>query len=345
MGSVSTEDVRQLKDVAAAWVLKQHSGEWAESDAAELRQWLHAATTNRIAYLRAQAAWTEASRLKVLGAGLQPGVVPNPEDFNSSAFFKQLPGRGELPAQPVSPDRAPERSRRASWYIAASVLVFVGGSLAWYQKNAGLEEYSTAVGVTSAIPLADGSKVTLNTSSEIQIRVTQNQRSAQLEQGEAFFEVAKDPNRPFVVTAGENRVVVVGTKFSVRRVNEELQVVVTEGRVRIGETQVAAGGVARVDGTRVAVEQRPLSEAEELLSWRSGFLVFHETPLAAAVAEFNRYNRKKVVIRDASVAALTVSGNFKVTYLDSFIGLLETGFPIAVERQDKRILLKAREPG
>lgn len=338
MGSVRADDVQHLKDVAAEWILKQHSGEWAEADAVELQRWLEAATTHRIAYLRAQATWNEASRLKVLGAGLAPGVVPSADDFNDSAFFKQRPGHSDLPVR-----RIPAWTKEVAGALAASALLLVGGYFTLNNRTVPVAQYSTAVGVLSAIPLSDGSKITLNTDSEIQLQMTGKERSAKLGHGEAYFEVAKDPQRPFVVTAGQRRVVVLGTKFSVRRINEELQVVVTEGRVRIGDSQVGAGGVARVTGTRIAIEQRPLSEVEELLSWRSGFVVFHETPLADAVAEFNRYNKRKVVIHDAGVAALKVSGNFKVAYLDSFIGLLEDGFPVSVERQDARIVLTSRQ--
>lgn len=337
MDSGQTDSVRHLKDVAAAWVLKQQNGDWTDADAAELSHWLQAATTNRVAYLRAQATWKEASRLKVLGAGLKPGTIPGAAEFNDSPFFRQQPGRSELVAPP-----ARRRVAQMPWLLAASIVLAIAGYLAWHRGFSAAEEYATAVGVTAAIPLPDGSKVTLNTNSEIQVAVTQTERAVTLEQGEAFFEVTEDAKRPFVVTAGAKRIVVLGTKFSVRRANEEVQVVVTEGRVRIDDTQIDAGGVASAKATRVAVTQKPLPEVEELLSWRSGFVVFHDTPLAEAVAELNRYNRKKIVIRDASVAALRVSGNFKATYVDSFIGLLEDGFPVNVERQERHIVLSAR---
>lgn len=338
MDSARAGNVGPLKDAAARWVLRQHGGEWSAADAAELQEWMQAATTHRIAYLRAQAMWNEASRLKVLGAGLKAGVVPGPAEFNDSPFFRQQPVSGDL----VAP-AAPRRAARWRWVAAASVLLAAGSYVAWHRAGAPAEEYSTTVGVTSVIPLPDGSKVTLNTDSEIQVAVTRTQRAVALQQGEAFFEVTDDPHRPFVVSAGSRRIEVLGTKFSVRRVNEEVRVVVTDGRVRIDDVQVAAGGVAHVEERQVAVQQRPLPEVEELLSWRSGFVVFHETPLAEAAAELNRYNRKQIVIRDAGVAGLKVSGNFKATYLDSFVGLLEDGFPVTVERRGERFVLTARD--
>lgn len=342
MNSTRTGDVGRLKDAAAEWILRQHSVDWSESDAAELQQWMRASTTNRVAYLRARATWEAAERLKVLGAGIAPGVVPSPEELTDSAYFKRQPGQGERVA-----DRGLHRALAMNWRLAATVLVTLCGCAIWYYGSFSASEYSTAVGVTSTIPLPDGSRVTLNTNSEVRVAVSEAGRSVTLEQGEAFFEVAKDPNRPFVVRAGPERIVVLGTKFSVRRANDEVRVVVTEGRVWVNGTQIAAGGVAHSKVARdrtaqLAVEQRALPEAEEMLSWRSGFVVFHETLLKDAVAEFNRYNDKQIVIRDPRVAELKVSGNFKMTYLDAFINLLEDGFPVRVERQGRRVVLTAR---
>lgn len=175
----------------------------------------------------------------------------------------------------------------------------------------------------------------------------------ELQQGEAFFEVSKDPQHPFVVTAADQRIVVVGTKFSVRRDGHDVRVVVTEGKVRIEQEraesqtpsrELAAGSVARAIGGSVAIEARPLPDVEELLSWRFGYVVFHETSLADAVAEFNRYNTRKIIIEDPEVAALRVSGNFRATNVESFARLLEEGFPIVVERQRDRVMLSAPQP-
>src|SRR5690606_15944214 len=137
-------------------------------------------------------------------------------------------------------------------------------------------------------------------------------RRIDLRRGEAFFDVAEDPHRPFVVDAGKKRVVAVGTKFSVRRDGDSIEVIVTEGKVRIddaahpllGGAREAAGSapaadppvfltpgaVAHADETGVLVQRKSLLEAEAHLSWRSGVLMFREQTLADAVAELNRYN-------------------------------------------------------
>src|SRR5262249_47175706 len=95
--------------------------------------------------------------------------------------------------------------------------------------------YSTPVGGIDNVALADGSRMTLNTDTRIRVALTETERRIELDKGEGFFEVAKDPSRPFVVYAGNKRVVAVGTKFSVRRENDDVEVIVTEGRVRLGQ--------------------------------------------------------------------------------------------------------------
>jgi transmembrane sensor len=167
--------------------------------------------------------------------------------------------------------------------------------------------------------------------------------------------VAKYATRPFIVEAGNKRVVAVGTKFSVRREGEAVEVVVTEGKVRVEDATGSAtaegrdapvfltpGAIARADESGVLVQRKTVPEAETHLSWRVGVLMFREQSLADAVAEFNRYNARKIVIADPAVAALKVEGNFRATNVDAFVRLLESGFPVRATTQDDRIVLSAR---
>jgi transmembrane sensor len=209
--------------------------------------------------------------------------------------------------------------------------------------------FRTAVGAVAAVPMADGSKVTLNTDSQIRIAVTEHDRRVNLRRGEAFFEVAKDRSRPFVVVAGHCRVIAVGTKFSVWREADEVRVAVTEGRVRVerdtrtsaepAADEVAAGSVARASDAGVLIQRKRLSEVEEELSWRRGFLFFHDVPLTEAVAEFNRYNHDRLVIGNPAIAGIRIGGSFRSTNVGGFVRLLQDGFSIHVERRDGEIIL------
>jgi transmembrane sensor len=167
--------------------------------------------------------------------------------------------------------------------------------------------------------------------------------------GEAFFDVAKDPARPFVVYANDKRVVAVGTQFAVRMKPEGLQVIVAEGRVRVDKAtligrpeslaELVAGNVAIADSSMVRVQVQPIVEVEQALSWRAGYIVLSRTSLDDAVAEFNRYNRRQLVINDPALAEIQVGGNFKADNIDGFVRLLEEGFQIRADEHSDRIVL------
>ena len=214
--------------------------------------------------------------------------------------------------------------------------------------------YRTAAGMLEEVPLADGSRATLSGGSVVGVALSRRERDIDLSRGEAFFAVAKDADRPFVVHVGMREVVAVGTRFAVRRDAAGLRVVVTEGLVRLesagtnapdrfSTTFLPAGSVAVIDANGASVRFGTPDEAERMLSWRSGVLAFRDTPLAAAAAEFNRYGAKRIVMGDAQVATLRVGGNFNWANAYGFVRLLEAGFPVMAERLRDRIVLHYRE--
>jgi transmembrane sensor len=336
-------DSRTIEDQAAAWLVRRDSADWAEADDAQLAAWLDESTANRVAFLRLEVGWEQSERLTALGAGKPRGIVPPRGDWRVSPFFKLRQAAGSR--------RHPRM--RALVALAASLVIAVAGGYFWI-FDAG-EGYTTPIGGVASIPLRDGSNVTLNTGSGLRVVVTDDERRISLDRGEAYFEVAKDASRPFVVIAGDKRVVAVGTRFSVLRNADEIRVVVTEGKVRIesadapldfesskGGPLLVAGTIARASSTAVVVEARSLQRAEEMLSWRAGYLIFEETALAQAVAEFNRYNARKVYIDDPAVAALRISGKFRATNAEAFIRVLRDGFGIQAKVSDERVVLSAR---
>ena len=274
---------------------------------------------HKVAYFRLNAAWQEAGRLKALG------VRP-------------------LPAYPVARVRM---SAGPLFALAAMVVLATAAVLFGFRERLfHFNTYSTAVGGLEAIPMADGSRVTLNTDSAMRIFLREDERHIELDKGEAFFEVTRDLRRPFVVKAGNLRVIAVGTRFSVRRDAADVRVIVTEGTVRVEPEGAAvllpAGSIARAGAGNVLVERRPVPEVEQALTWRGGILTFRDTSLADAVAEFNRYNVRQIVIRDPAVAALRVGGIFGATQPGPFVHLLESGFPVRVSEAGGEIILSAR---
>lgn len=361
------DDSRRIEQTAADWLARRDTGAWSEPDQRALQAWLDARTTHRVAFLRLESAWREAGRLQALAAGWPKGVLP-PRGYwavraTADAQSPEAPRHGETPSM-VPPDlrglsfapRAQEKAGRWGRMAAAAVAFVTIGSLAWGSwQLSGRQQasYASGIGEVKSVAMADGSTATLSSDSRLQVLMTRGERHIALVRGEAFFDVAHDTRRPFVVEAEGRRVRAVGTRFSVRRDADALRVVVTQGKVRLdsapgadGHGQPAAflpvGSVATADRNGVLVRSLSLADAERYLEWRSGYLSFDDTPLSAVAAEFNRFNVRKLELADPAVADLRVGGNFRWDNANGFAGLLEQGFPVRVERRPDRIVLHAR---
>lgn len=345
-----------IEERAAAWLARRDGGDWSSEDDAALAEWLNEATAHRVAFLRLESAWEGARRARALGT-LPAAVVPSAGEWRQSPYFQ---------ATRPAAQSAPQRHRLRSWPAAAAcaallvVLGTVGYILDWFGPGG---VYSTRVGAITSVPLDDGSVVTLNTASRIRVEFEPNERRVVLERGEAYFVVKRNPARPFIVIAGEQRIVDVGTQFSVRRNRAETQVVVTEGTVRLENaptrprpgsgglttarpvTQAAidvplgAGSIAFARDGDVLVQKESVRQAEEMVSWHTGYLTFRDTTLADAVAEFNRYNARRITIADPAVAGIRISGTFRPTNYQAFVRLLHDGYAIDVQESRGGIAL------
>lgn len=354
---------RQIEQIAATWLARRDAGPWSEKDRIRLDTWLEESTAHRLAFLRLEAAWQQSDRLKALGAGVPTGVVPARGAWGLCAGEEDVPARAyrRAPTPDVGGHRSSgvRRSRPGRWALlgtAAVLALTIIGTLAveWHRDTA-VEQasYRTAIGGLQDVQLTDGSQITLSSDSRVLVTYTRSERRIDLQQGEAFFKVAKDAARPFVVQAGDRRAIAVGTRYDVRRDDADLRVVVTRGVVRletdgndVGQrrptTLLPAGSIALANDMGVVVHSDSVQQAEELLDWRSGFISFHDTPLASAAAEFNRYNTRKIVIGDASIGTLRVGGNFRWSNAETFVRLLERAFPIRAVHSGDTIVLKHR---
>ena len=329
------DDSRKTERAAADWLARRDGEDWNAQDEAALQAWLAECTAHRVAFLRLQAAWAETARLRALAAGQPVGTVA------TLAF---------------APRPRPRRPSRWRAGMAAACVLALAGGLGWTGWQLGgrsQASHASAVGEVLEVALADGSRATLSSDSRLEVRMDRGERHVSVVRGEAFFEVAHEAGRPFVVEAGGYRAVAVGTRYAVRRDADTLRVVVTEGRVRLESTPVADGGtrpvtllpagsVATAGGNGVLVRSLPLDQARRFTDWREGFLAFDDVPLAQAAAEFNRYNTRRLELADPALAELRIGGNFRWANLDGFVGLLEQGFPVRAERQPDRIVLHAR---
>jgi transmembrane sensor len=303
---------------AADFVQRRNLWDWSEENQAELDGWISASLAHRAAFLRLNHVWERAERLSALGRPALEQVEP-------------LPGK-----------------RFATIPIAAAVaaIAVLGAAAGYFLMPPRDRTFSTPVGGHEVVAFADGSRIELNTDSAIRARMTSDQRIVWLDRGEAYFQVKHDALHPFVVMVGNRRVTDIGTKFSIRRDGAQVQVAVTQGRVTFDapgvDAQVALltpGDVATLRAGAVSVTRKPAQSLNDSLEWRHGMLVFRHTTLADAAAEFNRYNREKLVVADTQAASLTVVGTFRAANVAAFTDATQAVFGLHVESHGDEIVI------
>jgi transmembrane sensor len=347
----------EIELAASAWFAMQQAEGWTSERQFEFDAWLEQSTAHRIAFLRVSEAWKRFSELDAPTMNRTPGAIPErggwvwrslPQDAERSLSRESVGVHQKAPRRTVafaSRALSPRMWRSAAAAVTLAVLAAIGLT-SWYVAHQSTS-YRSEVGQIRSVPLEDGSHVTLDTGSRIEVTVRADERRIDLIHGDAYFEVAKDPMRPFVVSVDRVRVVAVGTQFYVERDDNGLIVLVTEGKIRLerpdeSPQEVAAGSEARLDATELRISHATDTEIEETLGWRNGYLLFRDTSLAEAVAKFNRYTHKKMLIEDPSIAGIRIGGHFRLDDVQGFLWLLKSGFPINVDERGDRIVLTRR---
>ena len=213
---------------------------------------------------------------------------------------------------------------------------------------------STQVGEVRRLTLDDGSALSLNTDSVVQVKYAQDERRIVLREGEASFQVRHDEHRPFLVQADDVFVRAVGTAFTVRKRATGVEVTVSEGVVEVmrgGKSErINAERVSRnqelivpvtVTQQRIAVAALSESEVSRRLSWQEGRLVFQGERLADAVAEVNRYSMTPVVIDDGALGARSFVGVFRIGDSRSFAQAAAAAFDGRVREENGALHLQA----
>jgi len=275
-----------INTTAAQWAARVDAGPLQAEESAELENWLAAHPQHLGAFARARA------------------VLAHFDDQRLAASA----------AATVAPRGVTRRWLGAS-IAAATLCVAIGLSL-W--RIAPSEQFSSGTGEVKLVPLADGSTVSLNTRTQIDVRFTEQQRTVDLESGEALFRVAHAPERAFVVTVDGTQVKAVGTAFVVRRMaGQAIEILVIEGTVEVQygtprqQALLKAASSATFSPPDVLRTALLAQEAvERRLAWREGMIAFNGETLREAAQEFARYSNVNILIEDAAVASRTVTGLF-----------------------------------
>lgn len=287
---MSDEQLSQIEEQAAAFVARIDSGNWSVADETDLQEWLQLDIRNRGIFLQAHAAWIALdSGDETMSTSPKSAV----EEIVKAPFGRRtviLGGGGALAA------------------AATGILLLRQGTT-----------YSTDLGEIRRVPLADGSSTAINSASQLTVILSEKLRDVRLIKGEAWFRVAKDASRPFVVEAGSVLVRAVGTAFSVRRRADGAEVIVSEGvvegwaagadghRVRLEAGQRAFIG----NNSAISVKEDTVAAADRALAWREGFIDLAGVSVQDAIDDFNRYNGRKLVLDDPALGAEQVDGIFR----------------------------------
>jgi transmembrane sensor len=261
--------------------------------------------------------------------------------------------------------------RWPSWSLAAATVAMVAVGLTYFSLQETFESvhpqpstFATAIGERSTTTLEDGSVAVLNTNTRLKLAFSAQERRVILVQGQALFDVAKDPSRPFVVIAGEQRITAIGTVFDVRLAGDDVQVTLIDGVVEVkAEAPLGTdliGPVANPAPVRMSAGQMLVTKAlatpepplvavadlERASIWRQGRVFFDDAPLSEAVAEMNRYSTTQIVVGDAMLDRHRVNGMFRTGQQANFVLALEQYFPLKADRNTKgQIILKAESEG
>ncbi|MCQ8116588.1 FecR family protein [Methylomonas rosea] len=335
------DDAERLLEQACAWLSQLHSGEFSQSARQELNAWRAADSAHEQAWQRAEKLWAGLGQLR--GRRGIPGAQPLPREGGRQAHDADL-----LASSPVGAadsrlsgndglrslkgrvtTRTRRRSRSLSVAVACCALLALTLTML-YPPAFWRADYLTGKGEQRTITLADGSRVMLNTATALAIHFDDNVRRVELLSGEAFFDVAKNAQRPFVVSSAGSEVRAIGTAFSVQRQSAQTQVELVEGIVEILDAQrhrerLTAGQSALIGVNNIALQA--VSRPESMALWREGYLQFDGLPLHQAVAQINQYRPGRVVLLNTALADKRISGLFRLDALDQALASLKAAVP------------------
>jgi len=305
------ETADALAEAAAAWFVRLRAEHVSAAEQAHFEAWLKASASHARAYEEISAFWNDPGFIRVLA---------------------------EPPASLGAVKRRPARAKRRHFgrlgLAVAACLALLAVILRPVSLDCLQADYCTAVGEVKVVDLDDGSRVMLNTDSALKVDMTNGLRHVGLMRGEAFFDVRRDANRPFVVDGQHSHTRVKGTQFLVRDGKSADTVTVISGLVEVSLNGQDSSLLREND--QISVEDGKLGEVHQatgsVAPWMKGKLLFDNTPLAEVVAEIARYRRGLLMVKTDGLKMLRVSGRFDVADTDKALESLAQTLPIRIYR-------------
>ena len=334
---------RQILDEAAEWFVEFRVGEVQAAASAQFDEWLRRSPEHIRAYMEIARTYVVLGALNaeqqldvqklIACARAGENVIPLGQRSGSLTDSQQSPVRSRT-----------TRSRMRGRALAAASFVGLAFAATLLLTRHNSQQYVTDIGERRSITLADGSIIDLNAHSTVRVHFTSAQRTLELTEGQALFEVARDPSRPFIVHSGRAVVTAVGTQFSVYRKKSGTTVTVVEGRVAVANDSAGEGGVAEHSGIPVPAQKAVLptfvSAGQQVVvtedavatpvsadivsatAWIQHRLIFDGSRLNDVVEDFNRYNTRQIRVEDPTLEDFHISGTYSSTDPTSLLRFL-----------------------
>ncbi|HEY8509266.1 MAG TPA: FecR domain-containing protein [Steroidobacteraceae bacterium] len=332
---------------AAAWFIEFRSGDATAQDRARFYEWLRRSPEHIQAYLEIAEGWSELPTSDPQGRLDIQALIRRARESQEENVIPLADRPAVQPRRPVMRLWAASLAGVAALILVAVLLML---------RDA--DTYRTGVGEQRIVRLTDGSIVEMNALSKMRVRLSENAREIDLEQGQAMFRVAKDQSRPFLVHIGDTTVRAVGTQFDVYRKHTGTVVTVVEGTVAVRtgllaaapmpdrEIVLSAGQQVRVPEESAAAQARlepRRADVAAATAWVRKQLVFENTPLAEVIEEFNRYSARTLILDDPRLRSMAVSGIYSTSNPDALLGFLRAQPNIALAETDQEVRVALRD--
>lgn len=309
---IDFNDLSEIDRTACEWVSIINSDGATDDELVRFEEWLRADPAHAEAFAHYEALFADIAELKDLEYLVEPAATGKPAGFTDH-LVAAVRAAFARPLLPVA--------------TMAAVMALAVAGVVLLRQPSPPQSYVTRIAETRDVALPDGSVLTLGARSSAEVDFEKNVRKVSLLKGQAFFDVASDPARPFIVQAGDAAVEVVGTRFDVKLVEQETHIAVVEGLVSVRESTGRAGEAKLPAGEAVSVSSGEISQthsvgADAIEAWRAGRLVYDNAPLREVVADINRYASRPLALASSVDGGLTVTGAFTASDVNGVIRAL-----------------------
>lgn len=303
---------------AEIWLVRLHAHDCSAHERRAFEAWLAVAPEHAEAYAESERFW------------------------NTLDLIPQEPGAQRWRGQARRDEGSPRRYLAPVWGVALTIAVAAACVAFGLRPTSSgsattvARDYSTAPGELREFTLEDGSHLTLNSGTHVRVRIEGSSREVELIRGEALFDVAHEPGRPFHVRIGDVTVADLGTSFNIRGGAMDTEITLISGRAAVTRER---GGVAvelmpgdQFISGATAWRKQSVADLAAVTDWSSGHLVFRAAPLRDVVAKMNRHGPGRLVIADRELEMLQISGDFRIGDPDALLHALQSTLPVRVEK-------------